>query len=85
MEAVPDICEDEIPLTIHNGDFVAVPTPMSSTIFSTGLVAGAAYFYAQTPEQEKLQPTSFIGAAAVYTSNESHALGKRMPTAEINT
>ncbi len=72
---VPDIRNEENPLIVQKGDFVAVPIPMSSPTFGTGLVAGAAYFYAQTPEQKKLQPASLTGAAAVYTSNESYAFG----------
>jgi len=75
VEAVPDLRDDESKLTVQKGDFVAVPIPMSSPTFGTGLILGAAYFYAQTPEQEKTQPASFTGAAAAYTTNDSWAVG----------
>jgi hypothetical protein len=75
LDEVPDIRDDETPLKIQKGDFVAVPIPMSSPTFGTGLIVGAAYFYAQTPEQKKSQPASFTGAAGAYTTNDSWAAG----------
>ena len=75
MDAVPDVRGDESALIVQKGDFVAVPIPMSSPTFGTGLIVGAAYFYAQTPEQKKSQPASFTGAAGAYTTNDSWAAG----------
>ncbi len=75
VDAVPDVRDDESQLTVQKGDIVAVPIPMSSPTFGTGLIVAGAYFYAQTPEQQKAQPASFTGAAGVYTSNDSWAAG----------
>ena len=69
----PDIREDETNLKLQKGNFVVVPIPISNPTLDTGLVAGAAYFYAQTPEQQKAQPASLTAAAAMYTSNDSRA------------
>ena len=69
----PDIREDETDLKLQRGDFVVVPIPISNPTLGSGLVAGAAYFYAQTEAQKKLQPAS-VTAAAMYTSNDSKAL-----------
>jgi outer membrane protein assembly factor BamA len=69
----PDIRNDEARLKLQKGNFVAVPIPISNPTLDTGLVAGAAYFYAQTEEQRKAQPASVTAAAAMYTSNDSHA------------
>jgi len=69
----PDIREDETRLKLQRGDFVVVPIPISNPTLESGLVAGAAYFYPQSEEQEKLQPASVTGAAALYTSNDSRA------------
>ncbi len=69
----PDIREDDTRLKIQRGDLVVVPIPISNPTLESGLVAGAAYFYAQTEEQKKLQPASVTGAAAMYTSNDSRA------------
>lgn len=69
----PDIREDESRLKLQKGNFVAVPIPISNPTLDTGLVAGAAYFYAQTEEQRKAQPASVTGGAVMYTSNDSRA------------
>ena len=69
----PDIREDETNLKLQSGNFVAVPIPISNPTLDTGLVVGAAYFYAQSEEQKKLQPASLTAAAAMYTSNDSKA------------
>ena len=69
----PDIRKDESRLKLQRGDFVVVPIPISNPTLESGLVAGAAYFYPQSEEQEKLQPASVTGAAALYTSNDSRA------------
>jgi len=71
----PDIREDDTRLKLQRGDFVAVPIPISNPTLDSGLVAGAAYFYAQTEAQQKAQPASVTGIAAMYTSNDSKALG----------
>ena len=70
----PDIREDESPLKLQRGDIVVVPIPISNPTLESGLIAGAAYFYAQSEEQKKQQPASVTGAAALYTSNDSRAL-----------
>ena len=69
----PDIREDESKLKLQKGNFVAVPIPISDPTLDAGLIAGAAYFYAQTEEQRKAQPASVTGAAAMYTANDSRA------------
>ena len=75
FEAVPDLREDEAPLTVQKGDFVAVPIPLSDPTLGTGLIGAAAYFYPQTEEQKASQPASFTGAGAMYTNNDSWAVG----------
>ena len=69
----PDIREDDTKLKLQRGDFVIVPIPISNPTLDTGLVVGAAYFYAQSEAQKKLQPASVTAAAAMYTSNDSKA------------
>lgn len=69
----PDIRDDETSLKLQRGDFVIVPIPISNPTLDTGLVIGAAYFYAQTDAQKKLQPASVTAVAAMYTSNDSKA------------
>lgn len=69
----PDIREDESKLKLQKGNFVVVPIPISNPTLDTGLVAGAAYFYPQTKEEQKVQPASLTAAAAMYTSNDSRA------------
>ena len=71
----PDIREDELRLKAQKGNVVAVPIPMSNPTLDTGLVAGGAYFYGQSPEQKEDQPASVTGLAGMYTSNESWAFG----------
>lgn len=71
----PDIREDETRLKIQDGNFVAVPIPSANPTLDAGLIAGAAYFYPQTAEQEEEQPASVTGLAGMYTTNESWALG----------
>ena len=71
----PDIREDETRLKFQDGNFVAVPIPMANPTLDAGLIAAAAYFYPQTDEQEQEQPASVTGLAAMYTTNESWALG----------
>jgi hypothetical protein len=71
----PDIREDETRLKIQDGNFVAVPIPMANPTLDAGLIAGAAYFYPQTAEQKEEQPASVTGLAAMYTTNDSWALG----------
>jgi hypothetical protein len=69
----PDIRDDESKLKIQRGDFVIVPIPISNPTLDTGIVVGAAYFYAQSAEQKKTQPASLTAAGAMYTSNDSRA------------
>jgi hypothetical protein len=71
----PDIREDETGLKVQRGNFVVVPIPISNPTLDTGLVAGAAYFYAQTDEQKQSQPASVTAAAPMYTNNDSKAFG----------
>jgi len=70
----PDIRDDETKLKLQRGDFVVVPIPISNPTLDAGLVAGAAYFYAQSEDERKLQPASVTAAAGLYTSNDSRAL-----------
>ena len=69
----PDIREDESKLKLQKGNFVVVPIPISNPTLDAGLIAGAAYFYPQTEQQQKIQPASVTAAAAMYTSNDSRA------------
>lgn len=69
----PDIREDDTKLKLQRGNFVAVPIPISDPTLGEGLVAGAAYFYPQSDEEEKLQPASVTAVAGMYTSNDSKA------------
>jgi hypothetical protein len=71
----PDIRKDEVPLKAQKGNIVAVPIPMSNPTLDTGLIAGGAYFYGQSPEQKQSQPATVTGTAAMYTSNDSWAFG----------
>jgi hypothetical protein len=75
QSVVPDLRGVDNPLTVQKGDLVAVPIPMSSPTFGTGLIAAGAYFYPQTAEQKASQPASFTGAGAAYTNNDSWAAG----------
>jgi len=69
-----EIREDESRLKFQDGNFVAVPIPMSNPTLDSGLIAGTAYFYPQTEEQREAQPASVTGLGAMYTNNESKAL-----------
>lgn len=71
----PDIREDESGLKVQRGNFVVVPIPISNPTLDTGLVAGAAYFYAQSDEQKQKQPASMTAAAGMVTNNDSMAFG----------
>jgi len=80
LEAVPELREETSALFDRKGEkkernWVAVPVPMSSPTFGTGLILGGAYFYPQTEEQKKAQPASFTGAAGGYTDNKSWFAG----------
>lgn len=70
----PDIRDEKTRLKVQRGNFVAVPIPISDPTLGDGLVAGAAYFYPQTEEQEQNQPASMTAAGGMYTSNDSRAL-----------
>jgi hypothetical protein len=69
----PDIRNDETELKLQRGNFVAVPIPISDPTLGTGLVVGAAYFYAQSKEEKKSQPASLTAAGGLYTDNDSKA------------
>jgi hypothetical protein len=69
----PDVRGGELKVKIESGNFVIVPVPISNPTLDTALVVGAAYFYAQTEEQKKVQPASVTGGAAMYSSNDSYA------------
>lgn len=71
----PDIREDESGLKVQRGNFVVVPIPVSNPTLDTGLVAAAAYFYAQSDEQKQKQPASVTAAAGMVTNNDSKAFG----------
>jgi hypothetical protein len=70
----PDVRDEETKLILQRGDFVVVPIPISNPTLDTGLVAGAAYFYPQSEDEQKQQPASVTAAAGMYTSNDSRAL-----------
>ena len=70
----PDIREDAT-VKLQRGDFVAVPIPLSNPTLGSGLIGGGAYFYPQTESQKNSQPASVTAAAAMYTDNESKAIG----------
>ena len=67
----PDISEADLPLSIRDGNFVAVPIPFSNPTLGSGLVGGVAYFYPQTDAQKASQPPSVTGIGAMYTDNDS--------------
>jgi len=71
----PDVRGSEMKVKVEKGNFVAVPIPFHNPQLGWGLVLGAAYFYKQTEEQEKKQPASVSGIAAMYSENGSWALG----------
>ena len=45
---------DETSLKLQRGDFVIVPIPISNPTLGTGLVAGAAYFYARSTNSDAI-------------------------------
>lgn len=69
----PDIREDESELKLQRGNLVVVPIPISNPTLDTGLVAGAAYFYGQTMEQQAAQPASLTALGGMVTNNDSRA------------
>jgi hypothetical protein len=78
LDAVPDLRapqEDIIVPSKRARNYFVVPVPMSSPTFGTGLVLAGAYYYPQTEAEKAVQPASFTGAAAGYTSNDSWAAG----------
>jgi hypothetical protein len=75
LDELPDLREEKTRLKLQKGDFMIVPIPLSDPTLGTGLVLGAAYFYPQTEAQAAVQPASLTGAAGLYTSNDSYALG----------
>jgi hypothetical protein len=74
-DLTPDLRDVDTPLKLQRGDIVVVPIPISNPTLDTGLVLGGAYFYPQTEEQKKVQPASVTAVGAMYTSNESYAIG----------
>ena len=50
IQSIPDLRGTKTNLKIQKGDFVAVPIPISSPTFGTGLIVGSVYFYGQTEE-----------------------------------
>jgi len=78
VDTVPDLRDDDVPLKVQrnkDSSWFAVPIPMSSPTFGTGLILGGAYFYPQSEQQKASQPASFTGAAAGYTDNKSYFAG----------
>ncbi len=78
LDAVPDLRapqEDVVIPSKREKNYFVVPIPMSSPTFGTGLVLAGAYYYPQTEVEKAVQPASFTGAAAGYTTNESWAAG----------
>jgi hypothetical protein len=75
VEQTPDLTDDETPVMLRKRQFVIVPIPVSDPALGTGLVLGGAYYYKQTPEQQKSQPPSVTAAAGAYTSTGSYAYG----------
>ena len=79
IDVLPDLREDDVPVDVggekEDRNWFAVPIPMSSPTFGTGLILGGAYYFEQTDEQKAVQPASFTGAALGYTTNESWFAG----------
>jgi hypothetical protein len=69
----PDLRGEDHPLIGKKGNFLVVPIPLSNPSLGSGLVLGAAYFYAQSGEQKKTQPASVTALAVMKTSNDSTA------------
>lgn len=74
-DVIPDLRVDDLKFKAVKGNFLMVPIPLSNPTIGTGLILGAGYFYAQTPEQKAAQPASVTGGAGMYTSNDSFAFG----------
>jgi len=75
VEQAPDVTDSEMPVMLKKRQFVIVPIPISDPALGTGLVVGGAYYYKQTPEQEKAQPPSVTAVAGMYTTDDSYAYG----------
>jgi hypothetical protein len=75
IDELSELRADTVRLKVQRGNFFAVPIPLSSPTFGTGLALGGAYFYPQTEEQRQSQPASLTGVAGVYTNNDSYAFG----------
>jgi outer membrane protein assembly factor BamA len=75
VEQTPNVTDSAEPVILKKRQFVIVPIPMSDPALGTGLVLGGAYFYKQTPEQEKAQPPSVTAVAGAYTTTDSYAYG----------
>ncbi len=73
--AAPDSAGTEKDPADEDGEFIAVPIPMSNPTLGTGLVVGSAYFYPQSAQQALEQPASLTGAAVMASNNGSKALG----------
>ncbi len=73
LSITPDLRGEEVPLKVEKGSFVAVPIPVSNPTLDNMLVVGAAYFYAQTEEQQQAQPASVTAGGVMYSSNDSYA------------
>ncbi|MFV7771078.1 BamA/TamA family outer membrane protein [Shewanella marisflavi] len=68
---VPNLKENQAPLTVNKGNFVAAPIPFSNPTIDSGLGGVVGYFYPQTAEQKSVQPPSVTGVAGFYSSNKS--------------
>jgi hypothetical protein len=75
VEQAPDVTADGEPVMLRKRQFVIVPIPVSDPALGTGLVVGGAYYYKQTPEQQKAQPPSVTAVAGAYTTTDSYAYG----------
>lgn len=75
VEKMPDVREGDTPVVVRKRNFAVIPIPISDPTLGTGLVVVGAYFYRQTPEQEKVQPPSVTAVAGMVTSNDSFAYG----------
>jgi hypothetical protein len=78
VDTIPDLRRTEKEMVVpakRSRNFFLVPIPMSSPTFGAGLIVGGAYYYPQSIEEKAVQPASFTGAAAGYTTNSSRAAG----------
>lgn len=71
---VPDIREQDVPLKVRRGSWVAVPIPFSNPTLGTGLVGAVGYFHAQTEEQKAAQPPSVTGGGVLWADSDSYAV-----------